>query len=160
MVESWLDCLDKPTVVSALFLKYMQSYRRRDFAVKKWNPWMLEIEGRNWIGGWSMAGKKNYSSESCHRMDILYGGELTMHELEWRQANQLVRQAVGGDTTSLDHTNENLMAWNKGSVTSPIFATVCQRSACVMATKACAHECFEMDNWKSVAPSRKKTLFH
>ena len=71
---------------------------------------MLEIEGQNWIGGWSMAGKKNYSSEGCHQMDVLYGRELTMHELEWRRASQLVRQTVGGDATSLDHTNENLMA--------------------------------------------------
>ena len=82
-----------------------------------------------------------------------------MHELEWRRASQLVRQTVGGDATSLDHTNENLMAWNKGSVSSPILATVCQRSVCVMATKASAHECFEMNNWKSVAPSRKRRYF-
>ena len=81
-----------------------------------------------------------------------------MHELEWRRSNQLVRQTVGNNATSLDHTNENLMAWNKGSVSSSIFSKVCQRSACIMATKACVPECFEMNNWKSVAPSREKDV--
>ena len=156
--ELWLDGLDEPTIVAALFLKYIQSYQQRKSAVKKWNPWMLEIQGQNWIGGWSIAGKKNYSSEGCHRMDVLYGGELTMHELEWGRENQLVRQTIGGNATSLVHTNKNLTAWNKGSVSCPIFSTVCQRSACVMATKVCAHECFEMKNWKSVAPSREKDV--
>ena len=62
--ESWLDGLDEPAIVAALFLKYVQSYRRRDSAVKKWNPWMLEIEGRNWIGEWSIAGKKTTTARA------------------------------------------------------------------------------------------------
>ena len=56
-------------------------------------------------------------------------------------------------------TNKNQMHCNKGSVTSPVFSTAYRRSACVMATKACAHETFEAKTKKSVPLSREKDAY-
>ena len=152
--DDWLDGLDEPIVAAGLFLKYMDSYRRRFSGVKKWNPWLLEVESSKWLGGWSMCGKKNYTSEGCHRIDTIYGGNFSPGELEWRRSNQLVRPTEGGNAMSLDDLNESQMMWNKGCVPNTNFNVVCRRSGCVLATKACAHETFEMNNTRSVRPSR------
>ena len=121
-------------------MKYMESYCRCVGAVKRWDTWLLEIEGSKWLGAFKLTGKTNYVAEGCHRIDTLYGGGLTPDELEWRRVNQLFLMTEGGHAMSLDEVNEMQMLWIKGTVKSPQFATACERSKYLMASKACAQE--------------------
>ena len=59
---------------------------------------------------------------------------------------------------SLDRTNELLMLWNKSCVPNKNFSTACSHSRVLMASKACAHEVFDVRNRKSVAPSFGKDV--
>ena len=74
----------EPTIASNLFMKYMESYRRCVHGVKVGNAWLLEVECCEWLKAYVLGGKSNYVTEGCHRIDTLYGGNLTPDELEWR----------------------------------------------------------------------------
>ena len=58
------------------------------------------------MGAFKFTGKTNYVTEGCHRIDTLYGGDLTTDELELRRTNQLFLVAEGGHALSLDKVNE------------------------------------------------------
>ena len=48
-----------------------------------------------------MLGKNNYSTETCYRMDTLYGPHIMQpEELEWKRQNQLVVMTDGGHAIS------------------------------------------------------------
>ena len=151
--DEWNEGLDEPSIVSNLFMKYMESYRRCVGAVKRWNTWLLEIEGSKWLGAFKLTGKTNYVTEGCHRIDTLYGGALTPDELEWRRVNQLFLMTEGGHAMSLDEVNELQMLWIKGAVASPQFSVACKRSRYLMASKASAQEVFGSKTRKSIPPS-------
>ncbi len=133
---------DEPTKVCALFLKYMDAYKRCHLGVKRSNFWMLEDEGCSWLGAFKSCGKTNYVTEIMHRIDALYGPDMTDDELEWLRINCFFVMTEGGNAVTLDELNEFLNLWNKSSVTSPNFATVCERSKHVLLSHACAYEAF------------------
>ena len=70
--EAWVDGLDHPSSVVSLLVKYVASLRRRVNAVKKRNPWLLEVEGNKSLGGFALTGKTNYPAEGCYRIDTMY----------------------------------------------------------------------------------------
>ena len=43
--DKWLKGMNKPTIVVALFMKYMEEYRRCVDRTKDGNTWLMEIEG-------------------------------------------------------------------------------------------------------------------
>ena len=59
---------------------------------------------------------------------------------------------------SLDEVNKLQMWWNKGSITSPKFQVVCERSRYLLAAKPCAHEIFECKQRRSVALACEKDV--
>ena len=110
------------------------------------------------MAAWSASGKTNYVyvCEGCHKMDVIHR-ELPPHELEWRQVNHFL-MPEGGHAMSIDEVNELQMLWNKGCTSSQKFQVACERSQCLIATKACAHETFAMTTRKSVIPAFEKDL--
>ena len=154
--EEWNEGLDEPSIASNLFMKYMESNRRCVLGVKRWNSWLLEVEGRDWMGAYSLSGKTNHVTEGCHKMDVMYG-ELPPHELEWRRANHFL-MTKGGNAMSMDEVNKLQMLWNKGCASSQKFQLVCDRLQCLMATKACAYETFATRTRKNVIPSFEKDV--
>ena len=118
----------------------------------------MDIEGCHWLGGYKITGKTNYVTETCHRMDVLFGGGLTPDELEWRRLNQVFVMTHGGHTMTLDELNELLNWWNKGIVTSPDFETVCNQTRFVSITRGCMHDTFGPGNRKSKKPSVEKDI--
>jgi hypothetical protein len=83
--DDWNEGLDEPTIASNLFMKYIDSYRRCHYGVKRGNTWLMDIEGCHWMCGWKLVRKSNYTQETCYRIDTLFGGEqLTPEDLEWR----------------------------------------------------------------------------
>ena len=151
--DSWIEGLDEPTIACALFMKYMDSYRRCVDGVKKRNTWLMEIEGALWLGAFKLAEKQNYVTETLHREDVLYGEDMPSEELEWKRRNQLFLMTEGGNAMSLDEVNELLNLWNKGTVTAQDFETVCERSRYVMVSRASAFDSFGCQTKKSVSPS-------
>ena len=119
--------MDEPTVASELFVKYMASYVRGLYSVKNYNTWNLEKEAHHWIGAFCLVGKPNYVVEGCYRHDTNYT-RLTGEGLEWKRNNQLFCMTAGGHAMSMDELNEMLMWWDKGSVTSYHFPTVCTQT--------------------------------
>ena len=73
------DGLDEPSIASNRFIKYMESYKRCVDGVSRWNTWLLEVEGIDWLGAYHLSGKKNYVSEGCHRIDTLCMGVVSPH---------------------------------------------------------------------------------
>ena len=118
--------MEKPTIVVALFMKYMEAYCRCVDGAKNGNTWLMKIEGCHWLGVYKVAGKTNYVTETLYRMDTLYGDRISDKELEWKRCNQLYTMTDGDHSMSLDEMNEFLNLWNKGIVTSPILETVCK----------------------------------
>ena len=123
-------------------MNYMEPYHCFVGAVKHWNAWLLEIEGCKRLDAFKLTGKTNYVTEGCHRIDTLYGGDLTTDELEWRKVNQLFLLAESGHAMSLDTVNKLQMPWIKGTVDSPQFFIEFKRSRYLMAPKTCAQEVF------------------
>ena len=74
---------DEPTRLCALFLKEIESYLRCIHGVRNQDFWLLEIEGRDWLGAYKICGKNNYVTETLHRMDTLYGDKMSDHDLGW-----------------------------------------------------------------------------
>ena len=64
--EQWLEGLDEPSLVSALFMKYMASYLRCVNGVRKGNSWLMEIESLHWLGVHKLSGKHFCSNKTCH----------------------------------------------------------------------------------------------
>lgn len=84
--RSWESSEDEPTRGCALLLKYLDSYKCCIGGVKRGNWWMLEVQGAKWLGGWKVAGKSNYVTETLHQMDSWYGNDMSDEELEWTGA--------------------------------------------------------------------------
>ena len=156
--DEFNEGLDEPTIAANLFIKYVESYRRCYNGAKNGNTWLMDIEGYHWLGGYKITGKTNYVTETCHRMDVLFGGGLTPDELEWRRLNQVFVMTHGGHTMTLDELNELLNWWNKGIVTSPDFETVCNQTRFVSITRGCMHDTFGPGNRKSKKPSVEKDI--
>ena len=77
---------DEPTRLCALFLKEFESYLRCIHGVRN-QDFLLEIEGKDWLGAYKVCGKDNYVTETLHRMDTLYGDKMSDHDLEWLRMN-------------------------------------------------------------------------
>lgn len=150
-LDDWIDGLDEPSVVMALYLKYLRSYRRCVRGPKKGNTWNMEFEGWLWTGAYALTGKNNYVTENCYRGDTLYT-KMTPSELEWHRRNHTFVMYDDGPGNSLDEMNERVNDWNKGIWTSSNFAKVCEYTRYVMITRACAFESFGQ------SPSRKRTV--
>ena len=144
------------TMTSPRGLPFTVCHCIRVGGVERWNTWLLEVEGIDWIGAYHLSGKKNYVIEGCHRIDTLYGGRLTEDELEWCRVNQFFLITEGKGAMSLGRTNELLMLWNKSCVPTQRFSTACSQSRVLLVAKACAREVFDVRSRKSVAPSFKK----
>ena len=64
----------------------------------------------------------------------------------------------GGHAIYLDELNKFLMEWNKGSVISPNFTTVCTQTRYVMTSRACAFDTFGNRNRRTVKPSKENNV--
>ena len=93
---------------------------------------MLEKEGCDWLGAYKFCKKRNYVTESLHRIDTIYRPNMPDVQLEEHRIYQLFLMTESGHAMSLDELNELLNLWNKGTVQSSIFEDVCQRSAHIM----------------------------
>ena len=155
------DCEDKPTRIVALFLKYMDGYMRSFYAVKHCNSWLLEQEGHDWLPGFKITGKRNYVTEGCHRIHMLYGRDVpTSHglpdeELEWTRCNRQFTMSNNGDSMNLDKVNKLLNLWNKEMVMSPCFKKVCKHSRYVMFHRSCQMNVFGVANRRSSRTSNQ-----
>ena len=157
--NGWNDDLDEPTIAVNLLTKHVASYPRCRNGVKNGNVWLMEVEGCRWLGAYTMLGKNNYSTETCYRMDTLYGPHTIQPEgLEWKRKNLLVIMTEGGHAISLDELNEFLMERRKGSVISPNFTTVCTQTRYVMTSRACAFDTFGNRNRRTVKPSEENDV--
>jgi len=78
---------DEPTRICALFLKEIESYLRCVHGIRNQDFWTLEHEGVQWLGAYKVVGKQNYVTETMHRIDTMYGPNMSDSDLEWVRMN-------------------------------------------------------------------------
>jgi hypothetical protein len=126
-------------------MKEVESYFRCVHGVERGIFWLIEKENSDWLGAYQFSGKSNYVPEGLKRCELMYGPDkLSDWEIEEIRWNRLITLTPGGNNVSYDELNELLNLWNKGSVSSPNFATKCEMSKHVMALRKCSYETFGM----------------
>ena len=150
---------DEPSYVCALLLKYMESYSRGVKAVRKANFWLLEKEGVAWLGAYKLSGKKNYVTETLHRMEEIYGEKMNDIRRESIRMNRFFVLSEGGDAVTFDELNELLNLWNKQSGRTLNFSTACDQPRFVILMRKCAYEAFgKRKETSAVKPSQQAAI--
>ena len=139
---------DEPSRVCAIFMKEVESYFRCVNGVKKGDFWLIEKENSDWLGAYQFSGKSNYVPEGMKRGELMNGPDkLSDWEIEEIRWNRLITLTKGSSNVSFDELNELLNLWNKGSVSSPNFATKCEMSKHVMALRKYSYKIFGVRQW-------------
>lgn len=130
---SWEKSDDEPSKVCVILLKEIESLQRCWMGVTQEDFWTLEIEGARWIGAFKFTVKGNCASEGMHRMDTMYGENMTDHHRETLRMNRFFNMSEEkGHAMTPDDVNEKLTIFNKKGPRLLSFAKKCERSKLIL----------------------------